>query len=133
MDILDEAKEILADKLLRDMGEDGRTIHLRRQLGPLTDTEYLTHMEASILFCQSARGASNVQLAKVFRLSAARIGQISEAAQKKIRSKQVKVQRGAAVWQMCPFGSNVRVWITNFESCRDAKNCVKDNCRYKKI
>lgn len=130
--LFDEAKEILADKALRELGEDGRTIQLRRLLGPLTDTEVLTHREASILFCQGARGASQGQLAKDFGVSSARIGQIAEGAQKKIKATQLKIQRGTAIWQWCPFKEPKRCWITNFESCSEAKACLRDNCRYKR-
>lgn len=130
--IIADARGLVLDKILRDLDEEGRILLLRRLLGPLTDTELLTHREAAIIFCRAARGASFSQLAKELGISPERVRQVSEAADKKMKSTQKKVQRGTAVWQECPFGEPRRVWVTNFESCSDVKECLRDNCRYKR-
>lgn len=133
MSTLGDAKELVFDKVLRELDENGRMMLLRRLLGPLTDTELLTHREAAIIFCRVARGASFGQLAKELNISSQRVREIALNVDKKIKNTQLKIKRGTAVWQECPFGELRKTWISNFESCSEAKACLRDNCRYKEI
>ena len=132
MSTLGDAQGLVMDKWLRELDEEGRIMLLRRLLGPLTDTELLTHREAAIIFCRAARGASLSQLAKELNISSERVRQVSDAAEKKMKDTQLKVKRGTAIWQQCPFGEPLRVWISNFDSCSEAKACLRDVCRYRR-
>jgi DNA-binding CsgD family transcriptional regulator len=84
-DFSEEILEIKVSSVLRDLPEEGRSILLRRILGPLLVEGILTLRESAFFFLVSAKEASEAQIARDFNCNISTVYKIVSKAEDKIK------------------------------------------------